>query len=348
MMKHILLLLAISFTINICAQTDFRNGKIVTKQGDTISGELLYQEDAKNAREIRFKTAAIDSLFHPFEISGYSFDNGKHYVSKVFLSATDTTEIFAEYLVQGDKDLFYYRSKSGFQYALSVSDKEIREIPYEVKAVEVDGVTYQKETKLHIGYLKSYFSDCPSLFPEIEQLKAPDRKSLISLTKKYHDITCGEGTCIVYERQKYRFRMAIEPVYSFYLKNNITEDGSLSAIGGHVYFWIPNSSEKLFIKTGLLFAQPKGYNYYQIPFQISYVFDYNMLRPKFDAGVNWHINDEGGVVLTTLVGGGCLVKLTNWMYADFDVSSDLFTFSYETEFFITFALRAGLYFTINN
>jgi hypothetical protein len=179
-------------------------------------------------------------------------------------------------------------------------------------------------------------------------LEAPGRNALIDITKEYHDITCGEGSCIVYKKKKYPFRVVIEPVYTHFFKYLSSEQSSNIAKGGHLYFWIPGSSEKLYIKTGLLYTDNPAFNHYQIPFQFEYVFDYKIIKPKFDFGVNWHIMDKGAVALLTLVSGVCYVKLTNWVYLDFDISSDLFFFNYESELFETFAIRSGLYIKLYN
>ena len=344
-MKNLVLLSFICFSSILYAQTDFRKGKIIKLNGDTISGELNYQGDIENSRLIRFRNQYIDSIYRPFEIKSYHFENGKYYISKVAIVANDSIRIFAEFLVNGKKDLFFYRSASGFHYLISVSDLVTKEIPYKIETVNIDGVNYQKESKLFIGYLKTYFNDCPSLFSKIEELKSPERKSLISLTKEYNDITCGEGTCIIYNRKEYPIKVSIEPVYSYYLKNVLKSDTILNAYGGNLYFWLPNSSERLYIKTGLYFAQLSPYNYFQIPLQLEYVYPFRVIKPKFDIGVNAHFIRETGELseagLSALVNGGCYIKLTNWMYLDFDISTDLFFFDYQTDIFESFATRIG-------
>jgi len=347
-MKYILLLILLVIFNGLQAQTDFRSGKIITMEGDTLQGELNFQGEINNTREIEFRNVKIDSIYRPFEIDSYVFDNGKYYVSKTVYTRKDTFNVFAEYIVKGKKDLFFYRLNSGFHYAMSISSDEIMEIPYKETVVNFNGVNYQKESTHHIGYLKSYFQDCPSLFPEIDKLKSPDRRSLLDLTIKYHEINCSGESCIIYEKEKYPLRIAIEPIFTYYFKNYYTDDSSNKTFGTHLYFWLPNSSEKLYIKTGLLYTQLKDYNYYQIPFVFEYLYSYNTIKPKFDIGVNWHLYSNGGVGLTTLVSGGCLVKVTDWLFIDFDISSDLFHFSYETDFFLTLAARTGLYIKINN
>jgi len=342
-MKLILALVFIIFTnLNLKAQTDYRKGSVYTLSGEVISGELNFQGDISNAQEIQFKEAEKEILYKPFDIDGYVFDGGKYYVSRKLVDGGDTTQIFAEYLVKGEKDLFFYRSMSGFHYAVSVSENEIVALPYKEEIVNVNTVNYQRESTRHIGYLKSYFSDCPSLYAEIERLEKPDRKKLIAITKEYHEITCGPNSCIVYQKKKHPFKMAVEPVYLHYLKPLDTETSR--TFGMHLYFWLPNSSEKLYFKTGLLQSLNVGDNFYQFPFLFEYQYSYNRVKPKFSAGVNWYINEGGrGVVPMLYAGGGCLVKISNWLYLDLELGSDLFYFGYNTGLFETISTRTGLY-----
>lgn len=350
-MKNVILLSFIFFSINLYSQTDFRKGNIIVLNGDTIRGELDYRGDIENSRFVHFRNHDIDSIYRPFEIESYNFENGKFYTSKIAIIDNDTLKIFAEYLVKGKRDLFFSRSKSGFHYLISVSDLIIKELPYKNEIVNIDGVNYQKESKRFVGLLKSYFNDCPSLFTEIEKIKSPKRKSLISLTKEYHDITCGDGACTIYDKKEYPINIAIEPVYRYYAKNLLISDTTLNSYGLNLYLWLPNSSERLYFKTGLIFSSPSPYNYFQVPIQFEYVYPFKVIKPKFDFGINAQFIKESGEfsggTITALVGMGFYLKVTNWMYLDFDINSDLFAMNYETGLFESFATSLGLYIKIN-
>ncbi len=350
-MKNVILLLLICISSNLFSQADFRKGNIIELTGVTISGELDYQGDIQNSKLIHFRNKDNDSIYNPFEIESYSFDNGKSYTSKIAIIDNDTLKIFAEYLVKGKRDLYFNRSKSGFHYLISDSNLTIKELPYKIEIVNINGVNYQKVNKQFVGLLKSYFNDCPALFPKIDKLNSPERKTLISLTKDYHDITCGEESCIIYDRKKYQIKIAIEPVYRYYTKNILISDTILNAYGVNLYLWLPNSSERLYFKTGLIFSKPSPYNYFQIPIQFEYVYPFQVIKPKFNIGVNAQFVKESdlflGGTVTALVGTGFYIKMTNWMYLDFDINSDLFAMSYETGFFESFSTSIGLYIKIS-
>lgn len=350
-MKYVILLSFIFISFHLYSQKDFRNGNIIGFNGDTIKGELEYKGDIENSRLIHFRNKDIDSVYRPFDIESYYFENGKFYTSKIAIIGYDTLKIFAEYLVKGKRDLFFNRSKSGFHYLISVSDLIIKELPYKIEVVNIDGVNYQKESKPFVGLLKSYFNDCPLLFTEIDLLESPERKSLISLTKEYNDIICGDGKCIIYDRKEFPLNIAIEPVYRYFAKNILISDTSLNSYGLNFYVWLPNYSERLYFKTGLIFSNPSPYTYIQVPLQFEYVYPFKIIKPKLDFGINAHFvkkfGEFSGGTITALVGTGFYLKVTNWMYLDFDINSDLFALNYNTEFLESFATSMGIYIKIN-
>ncbi|WP_157202427.1 hypothetical protein [Marinilabilia salmonicolor] len=293
--------------------------------GDTIQGELNFQGDLKHAQEIEFQNQDSIFVFKPFDIRGYAFTDGKYYVSKKAIVSRDTVNVFAEYLVKGQKNLYYHRSASGPHYLIDYLNGLITEIPYNDEFINIDGVNYKPDPTAHIGYLKYYFMDCPEIFPQIEKLMVPERKPLVSLTRKYHDITCGEGSCVVFERRKYPFRMEVEPVYSFFLypKEPFSIENLQNMYGAHLYFWLPNSSERLYLKTGLLYGQSSSVDVFQIPLQFEYVYPAKVFKPKLNIGVNTFLAKNHGFPITVFAGGGCLVKLSDRLFLDFEMSSDL-------------------------
>lgn len=348
--KNAILLFLVFISFKLLSQSDFRKGSIINLNGDTLSGELDYQGNAENGRLIRFKSGDAESVYTPFQIKSYSFEKGKSYASKIAIIGNDTLEIFAEYLVKGKKDLYLCKTESGFHYLINGADSVLLELAYKQEIVNEKGINYHKENKQFVGALKFYFNDCPELFPEIEKLKSPQRKSLISITKEYHDITCGEESCVVFNRKEYPFQIAVEPVVRFYLKNGFFDDTIFNAYGANLYVWLPNSSERLFFKTGTNFSKTSTNDLVQIPLQLEYVFPYKHIKPKFNFGVNMLFlynaqSFEGGTV-TALAGTGFYLKMTNWIYLDFNIESDLFALGNKAQLFNTFSTTFGLYFKI--
>lgn len=348
-----ILLGLLCFTIN--GQTDIRPGVIINNQGDTLVGQLDYQGDISNAKLIHFINQSVDSIFLPYQINSYMFDDGKYYISKTAIFNNDTVNIFAECLVKGKKDLYFTRSLAGFYFLISRTDSIILELPYKKDYITKNDIVYEFENKAFIGYLKAYFSDCPELTPKIESLYSPNRNNLISLTKEYHDITCGKGHCTVFEKKKNPKRFSFEPFLAYYIKSDIFGDFS-AAYGFNLIFWIPNSSENMSIRTGII-RPLNDVNTTQIPLQFEYVLPYKRVSPKFDIGVNsvWikDMNNNTGTGLTFLIGTGFYFRPSKVVSISIDLNSDIFAFYPDFLFidsknvFATLYFKAGINITIN-
>lgn len=345
MNKLLVLLTFITISVLLSAQ-DLRKGFIFSK-GDTIRGVLKFQGDIKNSKECIFISDSESmKKFVPFDIDGYMFEYGKFYVSRYIKRPDTSFKVFAEYLVKGQKDLLYYRDYSDFHYLIKANDSSLIEIPYTEKVSDIEGLPYLQESNQHIGLLKAYFSDCPTVFQQIEKLKKPDTKSLISITKTYHDVVCGENSCVVYGKKKMPLKIAIEP--RFELTKFRGESGYFNQYGGLFHIWLPASNENLYIKSGLLYSSFANDNsMYKIPLRFEYVFPKKIIKPRLDLGVNVYSfkNPEynDGMALTMAVSGGFLVKVSKFMYLDLSIETDILQFSYQTNLFLSHSFGIGAF-----
>lgn len=136
------------FSSVLTGQNDFRSGSVFLMDGDTIHGQLNFQGDLNHAREIEFRNQDSSLVFSPFDILGYAFSDGKYYVSKKAIVSRDTVNIFAEYLVKGQKNLYYHRSASGPHYLIDYLNGLITEIPYNDEFVNIDVSTTNQTRQL--------------------------------------------------------------------------------------------------------------------------------------------------------------------------------------------------------
>ncbi len=306
-----------------------------------------FQGDMKNSEEcIFFDKNAQPNTYKPFDIQGYRFNGGKFYVSKK-VEANDTVfEIFAEYIVNATKDLFYYRDMKGFHYLISYDDSTLVEIPFKEKVIRKNGEKYLYKSTKHIGYLKTYFADCMEIIPEIESISKPGRKNLTALATKYHKITCGDTECIVYEKPKPGFRIGFEPIFSTLKISGIK--GYNNQIGGLLYFWMPRANENLFLKAGILKTELNGgTEVYRIPLKFEYIFPQKVIQPKLGAGVNIYSlkipeYQVHGASVMLATSGGFHIKLNKHFKIDIGFETDLVMLNYQTDLFMSHSLRGGL------
>ncbi len=348
-MKRVLLLIAlVVFSVLLNAQEELCDGYIISNQGDTISGKLSYQGDIRNSKECILHTEGkVQKKYQPFEIDGYMFHSGKYYISKYIIKTDTILKVFAEYLVKGQKDLFLYRDHSGFHYLINYNDSSLIEIPYKQEISVVDGKAYMRESTIHIGILKAYFSDCPSIYSQIENLKKPDTKELISITKEYHKEVCGENSCIVYQKQKKPLRIAIELRVAPTKAKGQTD--FVLQKGGLIYLCVPSYNEYIYLKSGLLYEKyPNSISMYRIPFHIEYLFPKKLIRPKFSIGVNvYSLNSSKNKIwmgLNLAASGGCLIQLSDSFYTDIFFETEFLQCTLDPKFFMSYTFGIGAYF----
>lgn len=349
-MKKIIIPFILAFFIAsaVQGQTDYRGGKVFTLNHDTLVGKIDFKGDMNNSLRCDFLSGTNESkTYYPNDILGYRFTNGKYYVTRFLKTEDGGRLIFVEYLIAGHKNLFYFRDMAGNHFLIDNGKDTVIEMPYKETTIDVDGRLFLQESKTHIGLLKAYFSDCPKLFNEIDNFGKPDFNNLISITKEYHHLTCGDSGCIVYYQSKPRFSISLEPrVGLIHFKST---SGYVNQLGGLVYFWLPRANENVYAKTGFYYLS----DFYttatavKIPVQLEYLYPYRTIKPKFDFGVNAYFLNEQNVVhqnlLMLAMAAGVLVRITGAIYLDVDLESDLFQFSTNSKFFYSHSVNAGLY-----
>jgi hypothetical protein len=346
MKNTFILILLINLYFFVSAQTDFREGYIVSSNLDTVNGMIDFHGDIMNSRYCTFKDQAnIITRYEPGKIVSYRYINGKYYISKIIRNTDNSVQLlFVEYLVQGKKNLYYYRNETGNHYMFDIRKDTLAEIPYYEKMIYEDQSAYIFESRKHIAYLKAYFSDCPALFKDIDKIKAPGINNLVSITKEYHHLQCNDSSCIVYYKPVPRVKIAFEPVVGAiqFHSDYLGHSNYTTMIGGFFYLWLPRSNENIYFKTGVLFPFLNDLSINRIPLQLEYLFPCKLIQPKFDFGMD--IYREGSAVIwMPAIAAGALMKLSKSFYFDVDFESDLCSLNFEPKFFITHAFRTGIY-----
>lgn len=303
-------LLAI-FLDNISAQSDFRPGYIITNSLDTVHGLVDYRSEIRNMKICAFKKAEGDSIhdFLPGEIYGYRFNSGKFFVSKKIQTKEFNDTVFVEFLLKGISNLYYYSSLSYSAYFIESKDGELMELKSRDVRFEKDGVEYDQKDNKYVGYLIYAFVDCPEMRKDIIRADL-SHKSLIQLTRKYHDYKCGDDACVVYEKELPVLKIELKPTVGYAFTGLTFSDSELESvdfrvssspfIGLGLNFIVPRLNEKMSILINVAFNkdyfygstfQPNLYSYYHIhnsnlitSFSIKYTYPLGRFRPELFAG----------------------------------------------------------------
>jgi hypothetical protein len=285
------------------AQTDFRPGYLIKSNGDTLIGEIDYRGDILMGEVCRFKTKNTDkeTKYSPYDIDGYRFIQSKYFVSK----EVNGEKIFLEFLIKGQINIYFFRDTQGDHYLLEKGSSGVIEIPYEKGIRYRDNVPYFYESTRHIGLFNYYMQDAPEFQKRIANIGEPKHKNLIKLAEDYHNIVCKDSACIIYEKKLPPIKLNIEVIGGIvsYQTLSVNSDRNYDYLnygnysnkpffqsGILTHFWIPRTSEKFFIRTGLLYSTVHSNegkaSIYKIPIQFEYIYPKNIIRPKFAFGIN--------------------------------------------------------------
>jgi hypothetical protein len=211
----LLFLILLFYLFDLQGQTLFQPGYVITNENDTLHGLIDYRGDTRNARRCDYKADLNSDVqeYTPLTLKGYRFTDGKYYVSKIVKSNDKEVQLFLEYLVNGISDLYFYADISQNHYFIEKAGEELIELTNERKIISVEGKDYIRDSKNFVGLLKYAYGDCPQIFPLINKARF-ENKSLIDITKRYHDIKCDGEKCIIYEKQLPVMRWRFAPFLS--------------------------------------------------------------------------------------------------------------------------------------
>ncbi len=319
-----LFLLTVSLLVN--AQNDYREGYIITNDNDTIHGLINFKDYRKNSQICQFRKTRNDppTIYTPQDIIAWRINNDRYYVTRTISVGGDQKELFLEYLIEGEANIYYYRDLLGDHFLIEKPGYPLNEVVYKEEEIVVDHVNRLKESTRHIGLLQTYLGDCPEIFPQIESLKKPDHDNMIALAREYHQMVCNNDSCIIYAQKKPPVRIAAEPVVGFY-KYKYTDQFYVGK-GALLHIWLPRSSERLYLTTGYIYSKGAIYPEYnwegvlvgkevslhRVPLRFEYIFPGRVVKPRLSYGINlYNDGEKNGLLHFGTCGAGVLIRIFN-------------------------------------
>ena len=234
------LLVLIFSGISVSAQTDFRNGYYITLENDTVFGLVDYRGEVRNSQTCVFKKneAAQPVKFDPTEIRAYRFIDGKFYISKQINTGDGEKTVFLEFLVNSITNLYFFRDINNYTYFIEDKNGKLLVLSNEKITSNVDGKgEVQRNSNKYIGVLKATFADCKEIQPQINNVSL-GHKSLINITKNYHNYVCDTEECVIYEKKVPSAKVRFAPVLKTGVANFHFDKGIFSnyAFEPEVYF----------------------------------------------------------------------------------------------------------------
>jgi len=299
------------------AQTDFHEGYYITLENDTVFGLVDYRGEVKNSQVCIFKKEdlSLPVKFEPTEIQGYRFIDGKFYISNQINTGNEEKTVFLEFLVNGITNLYFYRDINNYMYFIEDKNGKLLLLSNEVITSNVEGKgEVQRNSNKYIGVLKATFADCKEIQPQLNNVSL-GHKSLINITKSYHNYVCDTEECIVYEKKVPSAKIRFAPVLKTGVANLRFSKGIFSnySFEPEIYFGagilmstvFPQINEKLSFEAELDFNMYNFHGSYQVKngsimeYYDAY-FDLKSLQPTISVKYTF---PTGKVKPTVAVGG---------------------------------------------
>jgi hypothetical protein len=212
-----LLLIAFALMNNVSAQSKFENGYLITNEGDSINGLILHRNDISLSEKCVFKKDinVEEYIYSPFDINSFRFLNGKYFISKKITRDDTEQNYFLEFLVQGEINLYTLKDHLGISYFFEKPGEKLIEVRQEIITKYIGQNKITEVSKEYINTLHYYFSDVPIIHNSVSNVKL-NRKSLIELSKEYHNAKCTtDESCIVYQKKLPRTKVAVTAILGY-------------------------------------------------------------------------------------------------------------------------------------
>jgi len=263
--------------LTVHAQSNYKPGYIITNSHDTMIGWIDYRTDRMNALHCHFKAdlTGNEQIFLPDQIFGYRFSEaGKFYVSKTIVIDGKPRNVFLEYLIQGIMNLYFYTTNAEKNEDCSISnhyffENQKGEMISVTKAqdkiiTDSKGISAYWEDQKYKGLIRYIFNDCEPVKQKAWKAEFT-HKSIISLTKDYHNLTCTTGQkCIEFEttpdsqyiKTKFSVYSGVENeayapsiILDDYFYNHFIQVNNSPFIGAEIGFSIPRWKKSLSLQT---------------------------------------------------------------------------------------------------
>lgn len=259
-MKNILALIVFILSTHFAwSQADFREGFVVTTQGDSLAGYIDYRVGDKNFSTCSFRSTENGAVkdYAPGQVTRYGFFGDKQFLSHTIAQEEDSVDVFLEILVEGRLSLFLYEGRF-----FVMKNERLFELTNEQISRSEGARTMMGHSHKYIGILKSLTFDCPGKQKIDYTLKLQERH-LTRFVNEYN--SCIGAPSINFKDEKPWFAVSCSPELAYirsYLKFISTREDHYHlqgdfdpdntwALGFLFFINSPRINERLSFITGL-------------------------------------------------------------------------------------------------
>lgn len=193
-LRYVLVLLFLIPSLQLLAQSNVREGYVITLQGDTLYGEIDFRTSAMNMKRCVFRQKGETSFktYLPGEISGYRFtNNGIYYISKEIKTDEGKKVVFVEYVLRGNMNLYQLGADE-----MLLEDEDGNLAKFSV--VKAQRSTDKKEIRNEMKDVLIMLNKSPNATNLILE-KDKNRENTKAAVRAYVDEVCPDGFCEAFE-----------------------------------------------------------------------------------------------------------------------------------------------------
>ena len=317
MKKVVLTVFILAIFISAYSQKNFLPAKVITFEGDTLSGQIDYRNPDKNPEKIEFApiSGSPPITYKPSDIAGFMVKEEVYVSAPVAIEVSpsgsvlmdDNPEfrlradtVFLRAVVSGNKGLYILRNSEGNINFYIKTDTGFEYLRYKKYKAIVSDQNVILENKEYIGQLQTYMGDCEMIWTLLHDVSYT-HYSLSRLFRSYFG-------CMNYEimHQKSADKPVIElgllsgTSYSiidfstdgFSHLDNTVYSRSVNFSGGlFLDFVFPANMGKISVNNELIYTKYRSSGEYDwvvnsvfTEFEYSYIRLNNMVRLKYPVG----------------------------------------------------------------
>ena len=278
MLRTIVLAAVSMLPAMLCAQTNPKQGFIITNQNDTVYGTIDYLSDTKCAYSCRFKPdgGAEYKTYQPNDIRAYRFsDDGVFYVTRTFDGDREQKTFFAEYLIEGGVSLFHHKEGDTNYYYFIGEDGNVVVTKDEKQDTFYRNLTDKEKAdkrRAALGEVNRIFTKSDKALHEL-WTKDINARNLSRVTQEYNMKYCtSAGDCVSYRYDEkvsssVSARFLVQAGIGFgsnklkkkpseYVKNNdVTMNTAVPEIGIGVDLAFPRFNKNLSVQARVLLSR---------------------------------------------------------------------------------------------
>lgn len=193
-LRYAFMLFFLTISFQLMAQSNLREGYVITLQGDTLYGDIDFRTASMNMKRCVFRQNGQSEFktYLPGEITGYRFTkSGIYYISKQVDIDDDKKLIFVEYVLHGSMNLYQIGESE-----MLLEDEEGKQAKFSVLTAQrsTDKTEIRHEIKDALIMLNKSYKATNILVNEDK-----NRENTKKAVKAYVDDVCPDGFCESFE-----------------------------------------------------------------------------------------------------------------------------------------------------